>query len=164
MLTITPCQSPADFAAAVALTRDYLAWLDLDLSFQDLETEFARFPAMYGPPAGLFLLARSGEKLAGGVGLRSLAAGVCEMKRLYVYDGFQGLGVGRRLCAALIAAAQGLGYQRMRLDTLGRMTAAITLYRSLGFREIPAYRFNPDPSACYMELDLGATAENSWEV
>ncbi len=65
MLTITPCQSPEDFAAAIVLTRDYLAWLDLDLSFQDLDKEFAQFSVMYGSPEGLFLLARDGAKVAG---------------------------------------------------------------------------------------------------
>lgn len=36
--------------------------------------------------------------------------------------------------------------------------AAIGLYRSLGFREISAYRFNPDPTACCMELNLAMKA------
>lgn len=71
MPTVTPCQSPADFASTVALTLGYPAWLDLDLSFRDLETGFAGFHAMHG-----------------------LAAGVCEMKRLDVYAGFQGMGRG----------------------------------------------------------------------
>jgi ribosomal protein S18 acetylase RimI-like enzyme len=34
------------------------------------------------------------------------------------------------------------------------MTPAIELYRSLGFRPIPAYRFNPIPGAVYFEAEL----------
>jgi putative acetyltransferase len=37
----------------------------------------------------------------------------------------------------------------MRLDTVPAMTAAITLYTSLGFVDIPAYRENPIEGARY---------------
>jgi hypothetical protein len=34
------------------------------------------------------------------------------------------------------------------------MTGARALYRSLGFREIPAYRHNPVPGTAFLELHL----------
>jgi putative acetyltransferase len=42
----------------------------------------------------------------------------------------------------------------MRLDTVPSMTAAIGLYKSLGFREIEPYRDNPIEGAKFMELIL----------
>lgn len=34
------------------------------------------------------------------------------------------------------------------------MQAAIVLYRSFGFQEIPPYRHNPVPGVLFLELDL----------
>ncbi len=154
MIEIRHCSTDSDFSCAIRITKDYIQWLSMDLSFQDIDREFLNFPEMYGPPDGLFLLAMHEGVPAGGVGLRLLEARICEMKRLFVYDRFKNRGVGSSLCRALVREAGVLGYEKMRLDTLDRMKAAIRLYESLGFREIAPYRFNPDPAAKYMELDL----------
>jgi len=151
---IGPCDCEDDFSEALRLTGDYLEWLDMDLSFQGIEEEMSRFSSVYSPPGGLFLLARVGSLAAGGAGFRRLEPRVCEMKRLFVRDGFRGSGLGRLLCNELITSAEAAGYHAMRLDTLQRMGEAISLYRSLGFREIGPYRHNPDPTAKYMELIL----------
>lgn len=154
MLEIKRCLTGKDFSFAMQITKDYIRWLNMDLSFQDIDKELSNFPSMYGPPNGLFLLAWHKGKLAGGVGLRMFEPKVCEMKRLFVRNPFKNKGVGRSLCTALIQEAKKMKFQKMRLDTLGRMKAAIRLYESLGFEEIEPYRFNPDPTTKYMELSL----------
>ncbi len=153
-LVIRPCQSAADFSLAVDITQAYTQWLGIDLAFQDIDEELAGFASHYAQPKGLYLLAFSDQQLAGGVGLRKFAPGICEMKRMYVYETFQGLGIGRRLCEAIIEAARQLEYTHMRLDTLSWLSAAVRLYERYGFIEIEAYRHNPEPQALYMELKL----------
>ena len=151
---IVDAEGAASLALARALICEYSAWLGIDLEYQNFERELATFPGDYAPPHGALLLAQVGENTAGCVALRRLGPGLCEMKRLWVRQDFQSLGVGRALAVAVLERATSLGYERMRLDTLPRMATALALYRKLGFREIPAYYPSPVPGTVYLEKTL----------
>lgn len=152
--TIAPARTEAEFAAAKSLVRAYVDWLGEDLSYQDFAAEMAGFPEKYLPPRGEILLARVGDAIAGVVCLQPLGGDICEMKRMWTDPAHRGLGIGRRLAGAIVDAAGARGYRLIRLDTLARLTSAVALYESIGFRRIPAYYHNPTEDAIYMELDL----------
>lgn len=154
---VRPARSAPEVAAARALFLDYAGTLGFSLDFQDFAGEMAAFPGDYAPPGGALLVAERDGAIVGAVGLRDLGDGACEMKRLYLKPESRRGGLGRRLAEAVVAEGRRLGYRAMRLDTLPSMTAALALYRAMGFREIaPYYAGNPFPEAVYLELDYGA--------
>jgi len=150
---------PVDGGPAIdevrALFVEYGESLNFDLCFQSFDRELRELPGVYSPPHGRLLLADVDGQPAGCAALKPLADGVCEMKRLCVRPRYRGLGIGMALAKRILADAKQAGYSRMRLDTIsGLMDPAITLYRSLGFEEIPPYYSNPIPNAVYFELKL----------
>jgi ribosomal protein S18 acetylase RimI-like enzyme len=136
---------PGDLETVRRLMHEYVDGLGIDLSFQDVDSELA-------DPLGFYELVLLAED--GCVGLRRIDDTTCEMKRLYVRPSTRGSGLGRRLADAVIAEARARGYRRMLLDTLPTMTAARSLYESLGFRETLPYRYNPVAGTSFLELEL----------
>jgi len=141
--------------AARELFKEYASGLAIDMCFQSFDHELQTLPGKYATPDGRLLLAYAENELAGCIALRKLDDRTCEMKRLFLRPGFRGRGYGRRMINDLVEQARMSGYVRMRLDTLpGKMDAAISLYRELGFEDIPAYYDNPLEGAVYLERNL----------
>lgn len=134
--------------------REYSGLVAEALCFQNYDAELAALPGDYAPPGGTLLIARDAQGAVGCVGLRRHDAQSGEMKRMYVRDRGRGSGLGRRLAIAVIEEARRRSYRRLLLDTLPKLTPAIALYRSLGFREIGPYLSSPTPGAICFELSL----------
>ena len=97
------------------------------------------------PPAGEMVVAYlRAEPVACGA-LKHFGGGVCDLKRMWVADAARGLGLGRRLLADLERRAARAGARTVRLETNATLVEAIALYRSAGYREVPA--FNDEPFA-----------------
>ncbi|MBL8583562.1 MAG: MarR family transcriptional regulator [Rhizobiaceae bacterium] len=106
------------------------------------------------PPTGCFLVVRLFGRPIGCGGLRSLASGTGEIKRMWVAPEARGLGVARRLLAALEDKAVDLGMHAVRLDTNRALAQAQSLYRKAGYHAIE--RFNDNPYADFwFEKRLG---------
>jgi ribosomal protein S18 acetylase RimI-like enzyme len=155
---IRPASGESDVAAVRALFDEYAREIATDLCFQGFAQERDGLPGAYAPPRGRLLVADQDGVIAGCVALRPLEDRTAEMKRLYLRPAARGTGLGRRMALTLIAEAEGAGYERLRLDTLPAMSAAIAMYRDLGFREIPPYRHNPVAGALFFERRLSPRA------
>ncbi len=158
MLAITRAEDAADLVEARELFEEYAHTLDFELAFQGFAAEVADLELAYAPPRACILLAKWHGVAVGCVAIRPLDGTTCELKRMFVRPRLRGLGIGHCLASVARQAAREMGYASMRLDTVPAMAAAIGLYKSLGFVEIPPYRLNPVPGAVFMELDLGVAA------
>lgn len=94
-------------------------------------------------PAGVFLLATLSSEPVGCGSLKLPDMAPAEIKRLWVSASVRGLGVGRRLLRELEAHAARRGRGTVRLDTNRRLVEAVHMYRTSGYREVPAYNDEP---------------------
>jgi GNAT superfamily N-acetyltransferase len=95
------------------------------------------------PPGGAFLLLWEGAEPVACGGLRTLAPGLGEIKRMYVVPGARRRGHARRLLGALEDAASEAGLTRLRLDTNAQQPEALLLYAACGYAEIADYNGSP---------------------
>lgn len=142
-MTIRPARLPDDIPAVRDLFREYAAGLGFSLCFQNFDDELASLPGAYAPPMGRLIVAEVDDELAGCVALRPQAAGVCELKRLYVRPTQRGRGIGRGLLEMLLTEAVVAGYREAVFDTLESMTEALALYRSFAFEPTEPYSHHP---------------------
>lgn len=91
------------------------------------------------PPAGLFLMATLHEEPAGCGALKFDGEGPADLKRMWVARSARGLGLGRRLLGELEQHAAAQGVRVVRLETNRNLTEAICMYRTSGYREVPAF-------------------------
>lgn len=95
------------------------------------------------PPAGVLVLAWLGERPVGCGALKFHRDAVADLKRMWVDSAARGRGIGRRLLTELEAIAASQGIRTLRLETNGTLVEAITLYRSAGYVEVPAFSDEP---------------------
>ncbi len=112
-------------------------------------TDFQRH---YLDNGGLFLVLMEHGKVVGTGAIRKLSPEVAELKRMWFLPEYRGRGLGRQMTERLLAFAREKNYQRVRLDTDAKSTAAIRLYERLGFQ--PIARYNDSVCDRFMELQL----------
>jgi DNA-binding MarR family transcriptional regulator/GNAT superfamily N-acetyltransferase len=95
------------------------------------------------PPAGLFVLATLHARPVGCGALKFHGGEPAELKRMWVDSSARGLGIGRRILAALEAHAASRGVTVIRLETNESLVEAVALYRSAGYAAVAPFSTDP---------------------
>lgn len=85
------------------------------------------------------LLAYIGEKCVGCAGLKKYCAKDVEIKRVWVEPAYRNKKIATQMMTKLEEKAIENGYRRVILQTREIMRDAVSLYRKLGYEQIPNY-------------------------
>ncbi|NEU07839.1 GNAT family N-acetyltransferase [Flavihumibacter sp. R14] len=86
---------------------------------------------------GKIYLARLGEEIIGTITLKKHSDTIFELSKMAVSPAHQGRGAGRLLAEHLIKEARALGCKMLFLESNQKLLPALTLYKKLGFIEVP---------------------------
>ena len=102
-------------------------------------------------PGGQIFMADFAGKTVGCIALLPMPDLSYEVAKMAVAPDAQGQGIGRRLMAAAIGWARERGAKRLYLESNARLTPALKLYESVGFRHLPPER---RPVSPYSRADV----------
>jgi GNAT superfamily N-acetyltransferase len=135
--------SSKDVNTVVRLHRSvYASEYGLDRSFaRDVATRLAelRRGGWPGPREGLWIAEADG-KAVGSITLNDQGDNLGRLGHLVLTPESRGTGAGRRLVEQVLEAARAAGYERLELGTFSELTAAGSLYRSVGFTPVSTER------------------------
>jgi putative acetyltransferase len=115
-------------------------------------SDIDNYQSHYFGQQGLFLVVVENNQVIGTGAIRRVDESICELKRLWLLEKYQGRGIGYRVLQELIEFAQTNGYTRMRLETDNEQERAIRFYKRVGFQNIEKY--NHRNSDVYMEVEI----------
>jgi len=147
---------PADGAAARTLFDEYMALVGERAGIEDfepIERIFATADVFAAPDAAWLVVYADGVAVGCG-GLRTLASGVGEIKRMFVSERVRGRGLGRSLLRALEERARAVGHERVRLLTTPMLSEACALYAAEGYGEIERVHPAAGPVEIWLEKTL----------
>jgi len=129
---------PADFSSAGVQSIVLAAKDELDRRYGPATDPTSLAAQDFTPPLGEFLVARLDDHLAGGVGLRTVADGIAEIKRLWVRPDLRRSGIGAALMDRVVDDARQLGVRLLMLETGPLQPEAVALYASQGWQQVDA--------------------------
>jgi GNAT superfamily N-acetyltransferase/DNA-binding MarR family transcriptional regulator len=128
---------PFESRYATAFKRLNVEWLRKYFRVEPIDERVLSQPARILKKGGVILLARVGREIIGTCALLKAGESRYELSKMAVTERYQGLGVGRRLLAAILESYERFGASELYLETNSILVPAIKLYESVGFVHVP---------------------------
>jgi N-acetylglutamate synthase-like GNAT family acetyltransferase len=127
--------NPSHQKAFETLNRE---WIEKYFWMEPVDFEVLQNPDknIIGHGGEIFMAQLNGETV-GTVALKFVSEGIYEFTKMAVNENYQGKQIGKKLALAAIDEAKQKNADKIILYSNTRLATAITLYRKLGFVEVP---------------------------
>lgn len=152
---------PSDNAELASIIRGSLEAFGLNIPgtvYTDPTTD--HLYELFQAWGSIYIVGMENNKMLGGCGIyptKGLPPGHAELVKLYLRDEARGKGIGRNLMLECISWAKTMGYTHLYLETLTELSAAVSLYQSLGFQNLSAPLGESGHHACQIWMSLELT-------
>lgn len=131
------------------------SWIRKHFGMEEHDHEMLDDPDRYIlQPGGQIIVATLDGRVVGCCALVPMEPGVYEVAKMAVAEDLHGRGIGRKVLSMVIAEARLMGATKLYLETNNRLTNAVHLYESLGFRHLPPKHSPYVRANVFMELPL----------
>ncbi len=118
-----------------ALNRE---WIERYFWMEPLDVEILQHPHKHIiEKGGIILMASLNNEIAGTVALKYVEPEVYEFTKMAVAEKYRGNKIGQKLAEAALEKAKQQGAEKVILYSSTKLTPALSLYRKLGFVEVP---------------------------
>ena len=129
-----------DNAAMALILRESLKEFGLDIpgtAYYDESTD--HLYESFRKDKSVYFVALEDDVLIGGVGLYpsdGLPDDTVELVKMYLAAPHRGKGLGKMLMKKCIAMAEEMGYKNIYLESMDKLSAAVSAYEKLGFKHL----------------------------
>lgn len=127
-----------DNTALAKIIRDIFVEFDAPMVgtvYSDPDTD--RLYEVFQHPGSTYFLAEEDGVVLGGCGIyptKGLPEGCAELVKFYLSPAARGKGLGKVLMDKAVAAAPGLGYKQIYLESFPQLATAVNMYERAGFK------------------------------
>lgn len=143
----------SDNRAVAAIIRDVMAEFDCTgVGYSCHDPEVDEMYEAYSNQRSIFYVIEATGDVAGCGGIAPLAGAgddiTCELRKMYFRPQVRGLGLGLKLLRTCLSDAWNLEFRKCYIESVERMTSAISLYQKCGFERVDTPLGNTGHTTC----------------